>query len=136
VKPLLLLLSFLVLMVSSAQAHEGCFQNPQLALVLVSFQAQQAMAAQADEVRYWAAARKANPSASPSLEAAEQASAEGGRRYCQAVAAPHAGSPMHDAIQWQCQAQWSRATSRRVWQDFLRNAQPASELAEPSNGSD
>ena len=115
----------------SAQAHEGCFQNPQLAVILIAFQARQATEAQKEETRYWEAARQSNPEAKTLIDAAEAISEGGRKRYCEAVAAPHAAGPMQPAIQWECEARWSRSSMRRIWVDFLRSATPPTTLPEP-----
>ncbi len=130
-----LVLFLCCLLALPAQAHEGCFQNPQLAIVLIAFQARQATEALQDEARYWQAARRHNPEAKALIDSAEAASIEGRKRYCEAVAAPHAAGPMQPAIQWECEARWSRSSTQRVWLDFLRSATPPSTLPEPNSAA-
>lgn len=133
-KPVTALIA-LLLPLGTGQAHEGCFVDTKLAVVLVAYQARMATEAIALESRYWAAARQVHASAGaqPLLEAAEAASRDHRQRHCEAVAAPHAGAPLYGALRWECEAAFAKRAARQVWFDFLRQA-PDAPLPEPTGG--
>lgn len=106
-----------------ASAHEGCYApTPQLAILRIAQNAQLARLAKLEEDRHWDAALAVDDP--KPVRAARQRSNEEGQKHCEAFVAPHAGAPLEAAFQWQCEAEWSRRATHRVWSNYLRERKP------------